>query len=212
MARHPEPGTAKTRLAARIGAEPACRLYRAFVLDLAERLDTAPHPVTWLYTPPDAPFEALLPGRRCRPQAPGDLGAKLDAAIRSGLDDGAEAVLVVGADAPHLPIEGVAAAADALVRDAVDLVLGPATDGGYYLIGVRAPAPALLRDMPWSTATVLDETLRRARVAKMRTRLLAPLSDVDTWDDAVVLHAAIGQDPTLARTRAVLDALVVSMR
>jgi hypothetical protein len=212
MTRHPEPGTTKTRLAARIGAEPACRLYRAFVLDLAERLDGIPHPVTWLFTPPAAPFASLLPGRRCRPQAQGDLGAKLDAAIRSALDGGAEAVLVVGADAPHLPLARLTDAAEALLADVADLVLGPAHDGGYYLIGVRAPVPALLADVPWSTEVVLDETLRRAHAAGMRVRLLAPLSDVDTWDDAVALRAVIEDDPALPRTRAVLDELLATAR
>jgi len=212
MTRHPEPGTTKTRLAARIGPEAACRLYRAFVLDLAERLDATPHPVTWVFTPPGAPFAALLPGRPCRPQVPGDLGAKLDAAIRSALQGGAEAVLVIGADAPHLPLGAVRAGAAALLADDVDLVLGPADDGGYYLIGVRAPVPGLLVGMPWSTAVVLDETLRRARDAGMRVRLLAPLSDVDTWDDALALRALIGDDPGLARTRAVLDDLATMAR
>lgn len=160
--------------------------------------------MTWLFTPPDAPFAQLLPGRRCVPQVGGDLGAKLDAGMREALAGGADAVLVIGADAPHLPLVTLDHAADALVAGS-DVVLGPALDGGYYLIGARAPVPGLLHDMPWSTDVVFAETMRRADALGLRVQVLAPLGDVDTVDDAVALRARIADDPGLARTRAVLD-------
>src|SRR3989442_11964475 len=103
MARHPVPGGVKTRLAAALGADAACALYRAFVLDLAERLGALPYAVTWAYTPADAPFAALLPRARCRPQRGRDLGERLAAAIADELAEAPGPVLAIGADAPHVP-------------------------------------------------------------------------------------------------------------
>jgi len=141
----------------------------------------------------------------------GDLGAKLDAAMREALGAGAASVLVIGADAPQLPLEALAEA-DAALADDADVVVGPADDGGYYLLGARRAVPELLVDIPWSTAHVFDETMRRASAAGLRVHVLASLSDVDTWDDALALRKAIGDDPALGRTRAVLDELTASVR
>src|SRR5205823_13822495 len=99
-AKHPVPGRVKTRLAAALGADAACALYRAFVLDLAERLAALPYAVTWAYTPPDAPFAELLPGARCRPQRGRDLGERLAAALADELAEGPGPVLAIGGDAP----------------------------------------------------------------------------------------------------------------
>src|SRR5881392_3597985 len=111
MARHPVAGRVKTRLAAALGADAACALYRAFVLDLAERLAALPYAVTWAYTPPDAPFAELLPGARCRPQRGRDLGERLAAALAEELAAGPGPVLAIGADAPHIPAAALAAGA-----------------------------------------------------------------------------------------------------
>ena len=76
------------------------------------------------------------------------------------------------------------------MRDgAVDVVVGPCEDGGYYLIGLRAPAPALFADMPWSTAAVTEETLARARRLGLRLRLLPSWFDVDRGEDLARLRA-----------------------
>ena len=116
MAKHPVPGRVKTRLAAALGADTACALYRAFVLDLAERLGGLPYAVTWAYTPPDAPFAELLPGARCRPQHGRDLGERLAAAIADELAEAPGAVLAIGADAPHVPAAALAEAAGLAVH------------------------------------------------------------------------------------------------
>src|SRR5262245_40616278 len=81
MAKHPSPGEVKTRLGAVIGVESACRLYEAFVRDLAERLAPLGFPVTWAYWPGEAPFASLVPGQRCVPQAGADLGERLETAV-----------------------------------------------------------------------------------------------------------------------------------
>src|SRR5436309_14974623 len=103
MARHPVAGRVKTRLAAVLGADPACALYRAFVLDLADRLGAMPYAVTWAYTPPDAPFPELLPGAGCRPQRGRDLVERLTGAIGAEFAAGTGPVAALGRAAPHMP-------------------------------------------------------------------------------------------------------------
>ena len=198
MAKHPAPGRVKTRLAATLGAERACALYRAFVLDLAERLDALPYDVTWAYWPAAAPFATLLPRARCRPQRGADLGDRMANAVA---ECGGPAV-VIGADAPHVPAARLEEAVEALAG-AADVVLGPADDGGYYLIGLRAPTPAVFAGVAWGTSRVLTETL--ARAGGLRTLLLEPCFDVDTPADLVRLSDVLARgDVALPRTAALL--------
>jgi rSAM/selenodomain-associated transferase 1 len=207
MAKYPSPGSVKTRLAAQLGAAAACRLYTAFVGDLAERLAIAGLPVCWAIWPPGAPFETLVPGQRCIAQVGRDLGERLEAAMRACLGEAALPVIAVGADAPHLEPDRLSEAAEALAGQA-DLVLGPAADGGYYLIGLRAPCPELFRGIAWGSSTVLDATLARARAAGLRVHLLAPTFDVDDVDGLAALQALLARGAVaLPRTAAVLAEL-----
>ena len=102
----------------------------------------------------------LGPDLACLPQARGDLGARLESAFAAAFADGATAVLAMGTDCPGLTTDRLRAALAALA--ASDLVLGPATDGGYYLIGLARPAPELFAGVPWGTERVLAATLARA--------------------------------------------------
>lgn len=207
MARYPVAGRVKTRLAAALGADAACALYRAFVLDLAERLGTLPYPVTWRFTPARAPFAALLPGARCRPQRGRDLGERMAAAIGDELAAAPGPVLTIGADAPHIPAAALAEATHALSGGA-DVVLGPAGDGGYYLIGVRVPAPTLFADIAWGTGSVLETTRARAAAAGMRVHLLPPGFDVDEVKDLTPLREVLARgEVRLPRTTSVLTDL-----
>jgi rSAM/selenodomain-associated transferase 1 len=202
MAKHPEPGRVKTRLAARLGPARACALYRAFVLDLADRLVALPYAVTWAYWPPAAPFAALLPAARCRAQRGADLGERMANAVGDALAEAPGPVLVIGGDAPHVPAARLADAASALAAGA-DVVLGPADDGGYYLIGLRSPAPRLFRGIAWGTSRVLADTV--ARVGTLRTHLLLPSFDVDEPEDLARLAAVLARgDVVLPRTAALL--------
>jgi len=204
MAKHPVPGRVKTRLAAALGADAACALYRAFVLDLAERLAALPYVVTWAYTPPDAPFAELLPGARCRPQRGRDLGERLAAALAEELAAGPGPVLAIGADAPHIPAAALAEGTAALTHGA-DVVLGPAADGGYSRIGLRGPVPGLFAGIAWGTAGVLEATLARAAAAGLAVHLLSPSFDVDQVADLSRLRALLARDDvSLPRTAGVL--------
>lgn len=210
MARHPEPGRVKTRLARAFGAEAAAALYRAFVGDLAERLSALPYAVTWAVDPPDAPFETVVPGARFRGQDGADLGERMARAFAAEFAAGEGPVAVIGTDTPHLPAEALAGAAAALGRDA-DVVIGPALDGGYYLLGLTAPAPALFSGIPWSTDAVLAATLARARMLGLRTHLLPETFDVDEPTDvARLLDLLSSGDATLPRTESVLRGIAGS--
>ena len=196
MAKHPAPGRVKTRLAAAIGAAAAAALSRAFIRDLATRLAALPYSVTWAYWPRGAPFRALLgtlpAGWRCRLQRGQDLGERMANATRDELRRGSGPVLVIGADVPHVPAAALAEAAAALTSGC-DVVVGPAADGGYYLIGVKAWRPALFSGMRWGSDTVFTATRQRARRLGFRTHVLSPVFDVDGREDLDRLRALVAR-------------------
>ena len=203
MARHPEPGRVKTRLAAVLGDERACALHRAFVLDLADRLARLPYEVTWAYTPAAAPFPALLPNARCVAQVGNDLGARMAHAVAAAFADEPTPVLVIGADVPHVPAACLEEAAEVV---GTRIVLGPAADGGYYLIGLARPIPALFVDVPWGSDAVLATTRARARGLALTTHLLPPTFDVDEPADLERLRGLLEQGAVvLPRTAALLS-------
>jgi len=184
--KEPVAGEVKTRLTPVLTAEEAAALYRAMVEDQLSRLDSADaaRSPALLYTPDEAGERVaawLGREREVHPQGPGDLGARLDRAIRWGFERGAVSVLVAGTDAPGLDRTVIDAAERALEEH--DLVLAPSHDGGYSLIGLRRAAPELFQGIPWSSAAVLDRTLEAAERLRLTVHLLAPLPDVDTFED-----------------------------
>ncbi|HZP40139.1 MAG TPA: TIGR04282 family arsenosugar biosynthesis glycosyltransferase [Candidatus Binatia bacterium] len=209
MAKYPAPGRVKTRLAASLGEDAAVALARAFVLDLAARLATLPYEVVWAVDPADAPFAALVGGARCVPQRGADLGARMARAVADELGAGAGAVLVLGADAPHVALPAIIDAAGALAAGA-DVVLGPAADGGYWLIGLAAALPALFAGVAWGTARVLAETEARAAALGLSVRRVASTFDVDDVAGLARLADLVRRGAVeLAHTRGVLETLTV---
>jgi rSAM/selenodomain-associated transferase 1 len=178
FARRPEPGRVKTRLARAIGEQGAASLYAAFVADLARRFAVAPWRVRWQIAPPMAGFAARfgLDAAACREQRGDDLGARMKSAFSDALEEGFARVVLIGSDAPQIAQATIAAAFAAL--DDADLVLGPALDGGYYLVAMRA-GHDVFAGIRWSTATVLADTLARAGALGLRTAALDPIFDVD---------------------------------
>ncbi len=181
----PRPGAVKTRLAAALGAGPAAAVYRAIAAEEIRR--TAPRDAEYervfCFDPPDAEDEIArwLPGEALRPQQGPDLGARMARAFADAFEAGARRVAVVGTDVPACGRAHVAEAFRAL--DEHDLVLGPTHDGGYYLVALDRPRPALFQAIPWSTPSVLPATAERAGVLGLSVRMLDPLRDVDTLDD-----------------------------
>jgi hypothetical protein len=179
----PRPGAVKTRLAATLGAAEACAAYRRMVETLLRQLAELQN-VELCFTPDDAGPEIepwAKPTWRLMAQGSGDLGCRLDRTFRRAFDEGAERIVIIGSDCPEVGTSDIQAAWMALSSQ--DVVLGPATDGGYWLIGLRAPRPEVFADMQWSTNAVLRETLDRCRAAGLTTHLLRELTDVDTEAD-----------------------------
>jgi rSAM/selenodomain-associated transferase 1 len=116
-----------------------------------------------------------------RPQGPGDLGERMQRAFAEAFAKGAKTVVLIGSDCPAITRDDIYAARARLREH--DLVVGPAVDGGYWLIALRSPQPELFKGMPWSTEKVLGETLRRARAMNLNVDLLRILTDIDTKRD-----------------------------
>jgi len=183
--RHPRPGEVKTRLLSALGGDVAAELYR--VLAEAVLQATVPRAGEYerlvFFDPPEAAeaLRAWLPGVRLLAQSGEDLGARMTDAFERAFRRGATRVVIVGTDAPGITRETVVDAFVALGE--ADVAVGPAEDGGYYLLGLRAPRPELFDGIDWSTPSVLDQTRARAAAAGLTMRELQRLRDVDTLDD-----------------------------
>lgn len=183
--KRPRPGEVKTRLAREIGDDDAAALYRVMAEHVLRA--TAPTGGAWArmvrYAPADAAADVArwLPAETRLPQASGDLGHRMAQALAGALAEGAARAVLIGTDAPALDRRHVEQAFAAL-RDH-ELVLGPACDGGYYLVGLRAPCAELFEGIAWSTPTVRADTLARAQALGLRHVLLPELRDVDTLAD-----------------------------
>lgn len=181
----PEPGATKTRLVPALGAEGAARLYRL----LAETGMGATRP--WereyerllCFAPRDARerIQGWFPGEVLWAQPEGDLGQRMASAFEEGFRRGADRVALVGTDVPWVSRSLVARAFAALAS--ADLVLGPAHDGGYYLVALQRPRPELFAGVEWSTPGVLAATRARAAHLGLQDHCLEPMRDIDTVDD-----------------------------
>ena len=204
FAKWPQPGRAKTRLSQAIGTLHAMTLARAFLADtlaLAELSGADELLVAYAPRRARTEFRRIAPEARLVAQPNGVFGSRLRAALRAGHARGARVVLI-GTDSPTLPATTLRAAFKRL--DAADVVLGPATDGGYYLIGARRPLPStVFARMPWSTTTVAAETLRRLAAAELRVAVLPRWYDVD---DATGV-ARLSRDIRLGHAARTRDAL-----
>ncbi len=183
LAKAPLPGLAKTRLAPALGADGAAALQARLIERAVETARAANvGPITlWAAPDQDHPaFQTLaaLFGVRLARQPDGDLGVRMLAA----LDAARGPCVVIGTDCPALQPAHLNAAAAALAGG-VDAVVIPVEDGGYALIGMRDPEPALFADMPWSTAGVMAETRRRLTRLSLSWREPARLWDVDLPQD-----------------------------
>ncbi len=202
----PRLGAVKTRLSVRIAPAEALTIYCAFLADQLSLLDTlSAEPgvhVELCLDRPWTPVEARLDARISRfafaLQGPGDLGQRLDRAIARGLGEGARSVVVIGADCPTLPISHLHRA-QRILDGPAEVVLGPAEDGGYVLIGLSLRAPALFAGIPWGTSEVLSATRRKIAEAGLAAEELEPWYDIDTPADLARLHSELSSAAVAAR-------------
>lgn len=187
--RYPEPGKTKTRLIPELGAEGAAELARELAdraLDVAEVLaDEDGIDVSVWYTGCDeSQAREIAPGNYSYHEQRGvDLGSRMNAAFEHAFETGYDRVALIGTDCPELDESIVDEAFEAL-SDA-DVALGPATDGGYYLIALRAPAPKLFTEQRWGSAEVLETTVKSAEGLHLSVDALPMLWDVDRPEDLV---------------------------
>jgi rSAM/selenodomain-associated transferase 1 len=197
MARQPTPGAVKTRLAARVGGSAACALYRGFLADLAATLGDGPWRLSWAVTPPDADLRPIVGAT--------DLGARMRHCFADLFAGGAGRVVMIGADAPHLGRERVAAAFAAL--DEADVVLTPTRDGGYCLVGQQADRD-VFSGIAMGGPHVFAQTIRRIAALGLRPSIQPGTFDVDDWDDLVLLDKLLKDGAVdLPATAAALAAL-----
>ncbi|CAN5680000.1 TIGR04282 family arsenosugar biosynthesis glycosyltransferase [soil metagenome] len=195
MAKAPIPGLAKTRLIPVLGAQGAARLQRRLTrMTVACALDAQLGPVT-VWCTPDSRHRFFRAMKRTSNvellvQSAGDLGDRMHTAFRLHCTRGP--LLVVGTDCPVLRPTHLREAARALIAGD-DAVFYPAEDGGYALVGLRAPQPALFENMAWSSASVMSETRARARAQGLRVREFETLWDVDQPEQLERLNALLAK-------------------
>ena len=212
FARFPVAGKVKTRLIPALGEEGAAALHRRLVLrtlrtahafcqsqivELEIRFagDNANEMQHWLGD-----------GWLCRPQCEGDLGQRMAGAFEDSFREGSTATVIIGTDCPLLTPETLAAAFDALKTNPV--VFGPATDGGYYLIGLTRLVPEIFQAVPWGMETVLAQSLEILARHCNKPALLQPLDDLDRPEDmAAWRHIIEPEDADLSRVSVIIPAL-----
>ena len=212
FAKQPTPGQVKTRLAAQTSPPWAARVAAAFLEDLMGRLGHFPARRILAFAPAEAKtyFADLAQDRfNLVSQGEGDLGRRMETFLATQMAQGAKSVVLVGADSPTLPVSFVEQAFEELTS--ADLVLGPATDGGYYLVGCAGAVPPIFRGNAWGQSTVLQETIAQLVDTSVRLKLLPPWYDVDTLDDWRLLQGHVagmrraGIDPQLPNTEELIQ-------
>lgn len=179
--RVPEPGAAKTRLTPPLSPEGASRLYAAFIRDLlsrVSRLKKVRGTVFYTGGEPDALTDMIPTSYQMIPQEGTSLGDRLAAAFGRLLVGEGRSAVIIGSDSPDIPIQYVKRAFLKLKHK--DVVLGPAADGGYYLVGLRAANPAVFEGVEWGERTVLAQTLQRVKSQGFTLSVLPLWYDVDT--------------------------------
>ena len=186
VAKRPEPGRTKTRLHDGFAPDEAAEIYRCLLLDTFRLMAQVRgvHPVV-AFTPDDADdyFRALVPLHfGLLPQVGRDLGERLPNALGHFLAlPGVQRAVIMNSDGPTLPVGYLVDAFDALAR--CDVVLGPGSDGGYYLIGMSRLHRGLFENVTWSTDLVMGETMANARRLGLSVHVLPTWYDVDVADD-----------------------------
>ena len=202
FAKAPVPGQVKTRLCPPLTPDEAATLHGSFVIDMLERTKAA---VAKLKLPLDrylacAPSSTLVffqimeerQSVKLIDQVGDDLGARMQQAFTTLFGKDYQRVFIVGTDVPSLPLDHYKQALALL--ETHDVVLGPALDCGYYLIGLKQPRPELFTDIAWSTDRVLATTQEKAAGLGLKTALLPPWRDVDTIEDLTALMDASAAD------------------
>jgi len=186
FARYPEPGKVKTRLASIIGNERATALYKQWAEKIffeSEQTKTITHRYIFYADPGDGKKinSWTKNGFLLHLQQGRDLGERIKYSLQKVFRDAMRKVVIIGTDSPDLTGEIIDNAIHRL--DTHDVVIGPAEDGGYYLLGMKQFYPELFNGIPWSSENVFDETVKRMNEIGLRYYRLPVIMDIDTFDD-----------------------------
>lgn len=206
--KHWQPGAVKTRLAARWGDDVASRLYRAFLENLLLRLGNVADERWLVYTPAGARtafMELAGDGWQLREQATGDLGKRMATLFAEAFAAGALRVVLIGSDSPNLPVSRIEQAFALLEQNAV--VICPADDGGYCLLGARDNVPPIFENIAWSTDQVFMQSTARLCSARVPFTNLEPWYDIDMPADLERLYRDLRTetDANLTQLRAEIE-------
>lgn len=195
MVKYPQAGSVKTRLGRQIGMKKASDLYRGFVRTMLVACRSSGFD-TVISCHPDHPVSDyqkwLGSGFDFMAQKGSDLGHKMRDAFEQGFARGFDRVILTGSDLPHLQAATIEEAAQK--TGACDVVIGPALDGGYYLVAMKQGRffSEMFDDIPWSTADVLRMTLEKIAAARRKPCLLTAMRDIDTLEDLNAVSAETG--------------------
>ena len=195
FAKPPVAGAVKTRLIPALSANAAADLACAMLLDVWQTVEACPGVCPILVTTERGNFPVAVTPDRIWLQGEGDLGERIERIVTRALFS-SPAVLAIGADSPALTPDHLAGALAKLESN--DAVLGPAPDGGFYLLGLRRCPPGLFSALPWSSAETCAMFLRRLQERRFSVAELEPLFDVDTPEDLLLLAAHLNADPSAA--------------
>lgn len=210
--KEPIPGKVKTRLASTVGDDEAARRYKALVEVLLRQLQGLENcRIRFCYAPDDADDAIrfwLLPQMNAsssdkeniyiaptalgdkyrqeidfRPQGDGNLGDRMQRAFAEGFTDGFEEIAVIGTDCPDCGARWINTGFSKMAKDTSHGMIGPSTDGGYYMLGLKAPCPTVFENIAWSESSVFDATITAAETAGFHLETLPALTDIDHEDD-----------------------------
>ncbi len=183
--KYPEPGKVKTRLAKNIGKERAAQTYSDMAKTVIHNVRSSEYETIIFFDPLDRKSDVegwlQINGRNLFPQKGKSLGERMKNAFREAFSIGAKKAVIIGTDCVEISYGIISEAFHTLGK--VDVVIGPAVDGGYYLLGLKEPTPEIFNDIHWSTSLVLNQTLKKLMGRRLEFKLLKTLKDIDTVAD-----------------------------
>lgn len=209
--KYPERGAVKTRLADTLGEDVTYELYKCFLADLSAMVREVKAEMIIVYAGVDGVSFPDFPGIECLRQRGNDIGERMHNAFLDVFARGFGRCVLIGSDSPDLPAVLVNDAFDKL--DSADIVIGPGTDGGYYLIGCRRQSlcSSIFNGIKWSTSEVFKETVKRLDESGLKYAQLAPWPDIDDFDDLKnfykrnIKHSATSRIMKFLDTKGIID-------
>ncbi|MGI0016382.1 MAG: TIGR04282 family arsenosugar biosynthesis glycosyltransferase, partial [Nitrososphaera sp.] len=185
VAKAPSPGLVKTRLCPPLTLAEASALYECLLEDIVSKMWSCQGSEFWIAYAPEGEeyFKQNFPERALLTQRGKDLGERLHHIFVDLFHMGYKEIIVADSDSPTVPLSSIQRAYRQLNKEDYDVVLGPSSDGGYYLIGLKCPAAGLFQRIPWSTELVMEKTLERASELGLKAGLLPVAYDIDIEED-----------------------------